>query len=344
MKRNKSSFKLRGINYYFFRCDGTYFYDFLCEHLGLEKKNDYSRNRKRIQGIISDIEPDILLLCGAENPYYSLGALDVHNCPVYVILQTLLNTPQRIEMGVGDAYRRDKEIEIFRHAHFFTAGAPISKQKISKYNKDAKFLPCGFPTHRPIISLPTKRDFDFVFFSRIISKSKGIEDVFRAMHIVKGRYINVSINVIGMCNDEYKKKLDEIIRELQLGNNVIFSGYFDSIEEMYSNVVRADAVVVPGITAGLNSTVRESMLLGLPTICYETQVSKNINHDDICLLTAQMGNVDELGKLMILTLENPEYSKSVAIKGKEYAERVFSNETIVNRLIDNCRLIIEKKI
>lgn len=344
MIKQKQSFVLNNVHYHFYKCDGNYVQDYINGKLHIEEKNNYKNNRNKIKSIIETIRPNLVLLCGAENPYYSTGVLDVNEIPVYTILQTLLNDPKRIEMGVGTSYRRRMELDIFRHSQYFCTTGERAIEKIRETNEDAVILPAMFPTHRPTVVIPEKKDYDFVFFAKIVKNNKGIEDALQALAIVKKTHCDVSLNVIGKCVVDYRTILDSLIMQLDLQDNVHFSGFYDSIEDTYSNVVKSKAAVLPGITAGLNSTVRESMFMGLPTVCYETTATTNINKDKACLLTAPMGNVAELAKQMLITIEDKGSSLKIAANGKEYAERVFGNEAIVNELLDNCSKIIEKQV
>lgn len=344
MKYKKQSFEYNGICYHFFRSNYGFSYSVLDKYIHIQEKDDYKRNREKISSIINIIDPDIIILCGAENPYYSLGVLDIKEIPVYVILQTLLNDSKRIKMGVGSPYRRKAELDVFRHARYFSTMGKQEIDVIKRVNNEAVFLPVGFPTHRPIVPIPERKDFDFVFFARIVTKNKGIEDLLQALSIVKNTYEGVRLNIIGGIKDDYKESLKEIIQKMNISKNVHFSGYYMQIKDTYENVAKASAAVVPGITAGLNSTVRESMLMGLPTICYKTPASEAINKETLCLITAKMEDVEDLARQMIYVLDHPKLADSIALNGKEYSEREFNNTAIVNKLLDNCQLIIEKKV
>lgn len=344
MKKEFQSFEINSINYHFFKCDNNIISDWYNSRLSIEEKNNYKKNRTRINKIITGIHPDLVMLCGAENPYYSLGVLDINKTPVYVILQTLLNSPKRIEMGVGTPYRRKIEVDVLTHAHYFCASGEKTINKIQEFNPHAVMLPAKFPTHRPLIEKCETKDYDFVFFSRGISVEKGIEDLLKAMKIVAKKNERVSLNVIGACGSDYRKHLDAMIASLGIAQNVHFSGFYDRIDDMYANVLKAKAVVVPGITAGLNSTVREAMFMGLPTICYQTSSTDVINKEKICLLTASMGDIEDLAKQMFFTIDNPDRAIEIAANGKDYAEKEFGNKAIVDKLLDNCRLIIEGKV
>lgn len=344
MKDEIQEFVVNSINYHFFKCDSNYLSNVLKEFLKLDEKQNYRNQRRVVKSFISTINPDIVLLCGAENPNYSTSVLDIHDKPIYVIPQTFLNDPKRIEMGVGSSYKREIEKEIMKHAKYFCVAGDNIINYIRTVNNEAVILPVAFPTHRPIINIPDKKEFDYVFFARIVTKNKGIEDLLRAFAIVKSSYANIRLNVIGRIDDEYKSHIEKMIQQLGIRNNIILSGYYDNIDDTFANVVKAKVVVVPGITAGLNSTVREAMYMGLPTICYSTTATDMINKEKTCLMTAPVGDIEALARLMSGSLERAGYTKEVANNGKDYAEREFGNEAIVNKLLDNCLQIIEKKI
>ena len=341
MKRDTQSFDMNHVHYHFVKCDGGFLQDAVNKKIKLEQKTNYSTIRKRIKDVIDDINPDIVLLCGAENPYYSLSVLDVKDKPVYVILQTLLNDPKRIEMGLGTAYRRRVEADVFRHACYFCTSDEKAMDIIRQFKSDATFLPAGFPTHRPEVPLPKSKECDFVFFSRVLSKNKGIEDVLEALAMVKKEFPTVSLHIIGGSNTDYKSFLLSEAKRHGVQDNIKFLGYFPNIEDTYTHVAKAKVIVVPGITAALNSTVRESMLMGMPTICYDTSGTKDINKERLCLLTAPLCDTKKLADQMLFALKNEELAHEIARNGKEYAERIFGNAAIVNKLIDNCKQIVD---
>ena len=343
LKGESQQFEENGIYYHFYNCSYGLFRSITNLTFNYEERRDYPTIRKRISKIRNKIKPDLVILCGAENPFYSIGALDVTECPVYVILQTLLNSPKRIEMGVGTPYKRKVELEIFRYARYFCTSGEKTAQVIKGQNRKAEILPAGFPTHRPIVEIPEKKDFDFVFFAKTVAPYKGVEDALKALQIVKKTHRSVSLNIIGGIAADYSERLTNLIVELGLNDNVHVAGQYKEIKETFENVAKAKATVLPGLTAALNSTVRESMLMGLPTICYENGATIAINQDGACLLLAPIGDINALAKQMLMVLEQETLTSEIAKRGKNYAENTFSNESIVNKLLDNCAKIINIK-
>lgn len=340
LKGTCQSFEEKGIFYHFYNCSYNIIKSIANTLINFEEKRNYLTIRKRIANIRKRIKPDLVLLCGAENPYYSIGVLDVKECPIYVILQTLLNNPKRIEMGVGSPYKRHIELEIFKYARYFCSCDPEEVEAIKQQNKQAIILPASFPTHRPSVIVPEKKEYDFVFFAKTIGKYKGIEDAIKALSIVKQKYPTVKLKVIGGISESYLETLRGIVNNYKIYSNVIFAGLYQELKETFENVAKAKAVVVPGITGMLNSTVRESMLIGLPTICYETRDTGIINQEEQCLLTAPMEDVEALARQMLFVLDEPEKAQMIAKTGKTYAEKHYSNEAIVNCLLDNCQKIL----
>ena len=340
LRGESQHFEERGIYYHFYNCSFGLFHSFANVLLNLEERRDYPTIRRRISRIRERISPDLVLLCGAENPYYSIGVIDVKDRPVYVILQTLLNTTKRIEMNVGTPYKRRIELEIFRHAGFFCTSNSEWQRIIREQNEKAIMLPAGFPTHRPEIVVPQEKEYDYVFFAKTVAKYKGVEDLLKAMKIVKEHYPSAKLNIIGGVEADYQKVLAQMIENLGIVDNVHFAGQYQEVREVFENVAKSKSAVLPGVTGTLNSTIRESMLIGLPTICYALPATEYINAQGLCLLTVPMGDVEALARQMRFILEQPEQARKVADRGKEYAERQFSNEARVNKLLENCQRII----
>lgn len=334
-------FQYKGISYHFYRPQTGILTSLLNIIFNYVEKTHNALDRKRIKKIISSINPDVVCMCGAENPDYSFGVLDIKDKPIYVILQTFLNDLKRIKMNVGNTYRREGELRIFKHANYFCTEDVSAIKYIKVVNPNAFVMPVRFPTHRPCIKDISEKEFDYVFFSKQITPNKGIEDVLKAFSIVLKRHPNRSLNVIGGCTSTYMTQLHNIIHQNEIENKVVFSGYYEKIEDTYYNVKKARVVVLPGITASLNSTVRESMFMGLPTICYEDAAIVQINKDKHCLLSAPMGDVEGLAEQMIFTIESPEMALEIGKNGQEYAERVFGNDTIVSKLLENLVYIID---
>ena len=343
MKHQIETFCEEGIHYHFYKCDGSLLYDALNAKFHWDEKNDFKHNRTLIAKIVNTISPQLVCLCGAENPYYSLGVLEVRDVPIYVILQTLLNDELRATYNVSSPYRREKELIVFSHAKYFSTASKKAIDVIRAVNNDAIILPSGFPTHRPRV-LECDKQYDFMFFARSVSKNKGIEDYLKAVSIVSNYFPSVHCGVIGSCEASYRSRLDKIISDNKINDNVSFLGLFDSVDKAYTEVKKSKVLVLPSITAALNSTVREGMLMGQPVICYQNDAIDRINEHERCIITARYRDVEDLASKMKESLEHPEVTTQIGYNALDYSNHHFSNEVIVRKLLENSQLIIEKRI
>ena len=344
MKKRYAEFSIDGINYCFYKLDGSLLYDLFCAKTRWKERKDYSRESSMCFNYIKKINPDIVCLCGAENPEYASVVFRIKDKPVYLIPQTLLNDPKRIALGVASKYRIDFERKVYRHVTSVSSKGEQVRAFARECNPEVEFFPLSFPTHQPPVFDSIAKEYDFVFYANNVMKNKGIEDVLKALSIVKKSSPSVKLSIIGGCDSAYQKHLYRIIYKERIEDNVLFSGKYESIDDVFYNVQKARVVVVPGISATLNSTVRESMLMGMPVIVYSSSLTESINEDKHCLLIAKMEDVEDLAKQMLFAITNGPMIKEIAQNGKDYADREFSNHSIETILIDNITQIVGNQI
>lgn len=334
MRKRYQSYVMDGIHYHFYKEGSNLLSEYIDAKFHLSERNDYRKAGKRTANIISDINPDVVCLCGAENPSYGAGIFHIKGIPVFLIPQTFLNDGKRMAMKVATPYRAVFEKKVFSKVDVISTCQADMISFVKDLNPKVQICNIGFPTHKPTYDHNIKKEYDFVFFAKTIAVFKGIEDAIKALAIVKETHPNVSLAIIGGCNQDYQIKLNELILSKGLKSNVCFLGHFPTMDEVYRNVQYARIAVLPGITAALNSTVREALALRLPTITYMTVDTESINEKAPTIHTSEMQNIDELSAKMIDLLDNKElyelYSQNAAIYAKSY----FDNAPIVDKLLD----------
>lgn len=341
LRESVEKFDNNGIHYVFYNSKTSLYNRFLKKFLNWDERTDYRHYRSIIKRQLAEINPDVVVVCGAENPIYSLSALDVKDKPILVILQTLLNSAKRMEMGVGSAYRRDVESRVLKHAKYFSVIEQVAKDYLKEHNPNATCFKFNFPTKEPVIDNTIEKEFDFIFFARGITKFKGVEDTIKAFAIVHKSHPNATLNISGGCDSNYKKTLMQMIEDAGIEKSVSWHGHFDLHADVFKQLQKARCVVVPGITSALNSTVKEAMLMGLPTIVYETSATPEINREKKCLITAKMEDIQDLADKMCDISKSPELSAMVGTNGREYALNNFSTPATSKVLIDSINSVID---
>lgn len=102
---------------------------------------------------------------------------------------------------------------------------------------------------------------------------KGLHILLKAIAIVKREYPQVLIRIPGfksqqgklIINNGYSKYISNLIRKLDISDNVIFLGK-QTGQEMINNMRSSNVVVVPSAIEGTSLVLREAMFLGTPCI------------------------------------------------------------------------------
>lgn len=343
LKKKKECFQLGHVHYSFLREDRGLFNNRLVWHIApkMEEKH-YSRVAKQIKNEVDKINPDLVIVCGAENPIYSPSALLFKDRPVFVILQTLLNSKKRVEMNIGNEFRKRLENAIFSQINYFGTFNLDDFYYIHSINKNANCFRLYYPSSELNIERITETpEYDFVFFSNGLSKYKGTEDALRGFALVHKKYPDCNMIIIGSCEKEYREVLNKIIKENYIQNNVVFHDRFPKKEDLLMQVKRSKVAVLPGITAPLNSTVRECMFMSVPVIMYSNRVTSVINKMQMCLLTAEMENVNDLGLRMLYAYEHPDEMANMSECAKEYAVNNFSVQSVGKNLMKIIDVVLE---
>lgn len=334
MKKATEHFVENRIHYHYIRSGLGIFNKMLDKLFSIQEKKGFPIYQNRFEKTLSGITPDLVMICGAENPDYATAFLN-NKCPnKLVILQTLMNDPKRIAMGVSTEYRREIEDKVIRHANHFAVPDSQWIGYIKSVNPNAVCHPFTFPTIEPIVDKNTIKQYDFVFFAGILGRNKGTNDVVSALAIVAKKFPHVTLNLIGSADEAYMAELRQQIKDERLEKNIVMTPPFPVREDVFKQVIKSRCAVLSGITASLNSTVREAMLMGMPTITYETLDTIKINQEELCIITAKMEDVLNLAEKMEYAFTHINEIKLIAKHGECYAQRHFS-QTAFNDSFSN---------
>ena len=339
MRNKMMEFDINGIHYHFMKSDHGLLFDTLNAKFHISERNNYRHYRRLIHQVIDRISPEIVVLCGAENPEYSLAALDVEKYPVYCLLQTVLNNSKLMKYTKeACGYRADCEKKVFQKVNYFGTSSAEYYSLYININPKALCLSINFPSHNPPKFPDVVKEYDFVFFGRM-TKNKGVEDVIKAMGVIIKYHPDATLCLIGSASPEYDTILHKLAEENNVSQNIIFKPRYELLDNLYAEVQKSHIALLPGITA-FNSTVREAMLMGMPTIVYDIPIVESINAEKMCLLAARMEDVYDLAEKMRYAMDNPLKMREIATNGSNYAYQQFSNSLIGDKITANFEAII----
>lgn len=102
------------------------------------------------------------------------------------------------------------------------------------------------------------RNIRFLFIGRVM-KEKGVEELFKAAKNIKKIYPEVSFDIVGPMEDDYKERIQSLVR-----NGIIY--YYGYQEDVKPFIKKCDCFVLPSYHEGMANTLLECGAMGRPLI------------------------------------------------------------------------------
>jgi len=93
---------------------------------------------------------------------------------------------------------------------------------------------------------------------------KRVDDIIRATDIIKEKYPNVCLKIIGEGPEE--QRLRKLVKELKLEKNVEFLGKIKDYKDLMKTVKASHVFVLASITEGFSVVTIEALALGVPFV------------------------------------------------------------------------------
>ena len=340
LKKRLTEFELRGVNYHFFSSEWTSL---------LRKLNNYSLWKKLqptgrlARKIINRINPDLVVLSGAENPATSIAILYAQKYPRYCLCQTIYNNPERSQYLRPNRLIQDMEKDIFSHLQYFGVYSKMHYDLLRVMRPNAYIFKFGYPSKGELLEpIETEKQYDFVNFALMHGSRKGTPDSIQALAIVKKSFPNVTLNIVGGCGENGLIQLKELVAKLGLEENVIFTPFFEKRSDLLLHVQKSRFAVLPCKLDHVAGTMSQSMQLGLPLVVYKTTGTPSFNREKECVLIAEKGDVEELAQHMLTLMSNPEKAEMLRTNAREFQEKGMEyRKGNGDRLVVNFHAIID---
>lgn len=331
------NFEMNGVHYHLFRDQNSSLLPWLYSQKISKFSSEFHFNRKRIKHIVKEINPDIVHVIGAENPQYSLAALDIPDTiPVIVQLQALLcrlENVTRIPFERKDYhYKGEIEKRIFKKVPFIGTVSDIFKSYIKdNIETDAVFLKLGLALTEPVYRKIDKKEYDFVYFSGNLSK--GADLAIKSFAIAHKQYPDITLDVIGGYTNELKTTLDSIIKDNCLENNVFFEGFMPTHDDVIKQIRKAKYALLPITMDFIPGTVKEAMANGIVVVTSITEKTPSLNEKRKSVLLSPVCDCEAMANDMIKLLKNPDLAEKLRENAWLVAEERNSNQKVVQKWI-----------
>ncbi len=296
-----------------------------------------------VKSNVSKIDPDIIHLHGAENEFSSVAIQFKDKYPILVTLQGFLHkiVPNSKEPRVKRRIKR--ELYIYRNFKHFGYRTETMKNVLKEINPEAKMHFYNNPQSVTSIREPSeKKPYDMVYFARV-TKNKGIEDLLKAIVLIKKEIPDLKVLIIGNANQKYLKELKQFCKENNIERNIRWVGFLPSQDEVFKEASKAKISVLPTYYDMIPGTIIQSMFLKLPVVAYNTGSIPELNRNDEIVSLVNLHNIEELSKSIINLLKNRTYRIKKAEQAYKKAYEMYNNNIIKEDILKAYRTIIKSE-
>lgn len=167
---------------------------------------------------------------------------------------------------------------------------------------NVKVIPMG-SNSKIINSIPKKeKDNTLIFISRL-SKTKGVVDAIEAVKILKNKFPNINLWVIGRGDQSFINELESLVKNLKLEQNIRFFD-FVSEEKKEELLTRAHILIAPSVKEGWGLTVHEAGARATPAVVYDVPGLRDIVENNINGLICSENNPQNLALKITEIFEN----------------------------------------
>lgn len=200
--------------------------------------------------------------------------------------------------------------------YMFSDGVAVltgtDEKYIKAFNSRTKNIPNPL-TFDPVESPDSVYNKEIVWVGRIAGE-KRVKDAVKMMQIVTARIPDAKLYIVGSGNDYLTEEAKRLAEEMDLTDNIAFTGFASDLENYYS---RASVFVSTSEMEGYCLTFREAMAHAVPVVAYDLPWL-DIIRDSGSMTTVPVGDYYALADETVKLLQDPGRVKELGRKGKNY--------------------------
>jgi glycosyltransferase involved in cell wall biosynthesis len=345
MVKKNVSFQLNGINYHFFKPDNDTMLKRLRGLLFKKIASEHTGNRNFIKRIVSKLNPDLIHMYGAENPIYSIAALDIDTkkFPFFVSLQTLMSDPgffgNYFISKDQYSFRVGIEKDIIKRIKYIGTSVPGNRNIIwSGINPNAIFFDSFLAIEQNVEVFGFEKKYDFVFFAASIAKLADV--AIEAFALACKKHPDITLNIIGSTPEPFTGNLKLRIKELGVEKNVFFSGKLPEHKDVLEQIQYSRFALLPLKVDFISGTIREAIYAGLPVITMKTHGTPLLNEKRRSVLISEQNDIQGMADNMCKLIESPALVQELTVNSLITLRERYSNTRSMRQLTEVYRAII----
>ncbi len=168
-----------------------------------------------------------------------------------------------------------------------------------------------------------------IFYGRLIGL-KGVQYVLVALENLKEEFPDIKLHVFG--DGPFRKRIDELILNLNLSNQVIMHGKVPRTE-LWKEISKAALVVLPSMHEAQPISMLEAMAFNKALIAFDYPFSRDIIKNMHNGILAKAADAEDLTKMIRLVLNQKDLRIDLGNNGRNYVEEKHNWDTLAKRYI-----------
>jgi len=261
----------------------------------------------RLERIIQKIHPDIVHIQSTSPNFLLYGLKKNKIYPILITVHGYFNEEYKIQTGFKRIVYRFFCAPIERVAlskiPYIIVLAPQIKSMIQKSTHSKIFtIPNGVDlAYVQSITSYEKKEYPTIFFLGYLTKGKGVEDLIKAVNLIKIKCENVKLYIGGI--GPYREKLKELVEDLHLNNDVIFLGLLNE-KEKFAFMKSMDIFVLPSYWESFAVVLLEALACGKPIVTTDVGGNPYAVANGVNGFLIQPGNYNELSESLMILLKD----------------------------------------
>lgn len=176
-----------------------------------------------------------------------------------------------------------------------------------------------------LMNYPTEdKDLEFLFIGRVM-KEKGIEQYIEMAKRIKEKYSKVKFHVLGFCEEQYQKQLEELQNE----GIIEYNGMQKDVRPF---IQKSHATIHPSFyPEGISNVLLESAASGRPVITTNRSGCKETVNNNVSGYIVPIKDVDKLTEAVEKFIKLPYEEKvKMGLEGRKKVEKEFDRNIVVD--------------
>lgn len=168
---------------------------------------------------------------------------------------------------------------------------------------------------------PTEEETRFLFIGRVM-KEKGVDELFEVAERIKSEYENVYFDIVGPMEDDYKDKINSLVKR----GVIEYYGYQQDVKPF---IEKCHCFVLPSWHEGMANTNLEAAAMGRPLITSRIHGCMEAVEDGVTGFLCER-NADDLYRIMkkFIKLSSTQH-KAMGIAGRKRMEEIFDKKKVI---------------